>query len=131
MVDVAEEGLGTIANSIANQNMFGYDDEVPGYEYNVEKALELMKEAGYEDGFDIGTIYCREGKDENVAEIARENLAAIGITATVTPARDQCLPGRHEERQLHHRCHPPEPQHRRRSDLRGQQHPWLRSLQRP
>lgn len=84
MVDVAEEGLGTIANSIANQNMFGYDDEVPGYEYNVEKALELMKEAGYEDGFDIGTIYCREGKDENVAEIARENLAAIGITATVT-----------------------------------------------
>ena len=82
MVDVAEEGLGTIANSIANQNMFGYDDEVPGYEYNVEKALELMKEAGYEDGFDIGTIYCREGKDENVAEIARENLAAICLLYT-------------------------------------------------
>lgn len=84
MISVAEEGLGSQANSIANPNMFGYDDNIPSYDYNVEKALELMAEAGYADGFDLGTIYCREGKDQSVAEIAIENLAAIGITATVT-----------------------------------------------
>lgn len=84
MISVAEEGLGTPANSVGNPNMFGYDDEIPTYEYNVERAKELMAEAGYPDGFDLGTIYCREGKDQSVAEIAIENLAAIGITATVT-----------------------------------------------
>ena len=84
MIDVAEEGLGQPANSVANPDMFGYSDNIPSYDYNVEKALELMKEAGYEDGFDIGSIYCREGKDEKIAEIAKENLAAIGITSTIT-----------------------------------------------
>lgn len=84
MIDVAEEGLGVAANSVANQDMFGYSDNIPSYEYNVEKALELMKEAGYEDGFDIGPIYCREGKDEKIAEIAKENLEAIGISSTIT-----------------------------------------------
>ena len=84
MISVAEEGLGTVANSVANPNMIGYDKNIPYYEYNVEKAKELLTEAGYPDGFDLGVIYCREGKDQNVAEIAMENLAAIGITSTVT-----------------------------------------------
>lgn len=84
MLAVAEEGLGTVANSIANPNMTGYDEEIPYYEYNSEKAKELLTEAGYPDGFDLGIIYCREGKDQSMAEIAMENLAVIGITSTVT-----------------------------------------------
>jgi len=81
---VAEEGIGTVANTVGNPNMFGYDDNIPYYEYNVEKALELMKEAGYENGFEMEPMICRAGKDEKVAEIAIENLAAIGIKTSVT-----------------------------------------------
>lgn len=84
MISVAEEGLGIVADSIGNHNMFGYDSNVPSYEYNADKAKELLASAGYENGFDLGTIYCREGKDQKVAEVAQENLAAVGITTTVS-----------------------------------------------
>lgn len=84
MIIVAEEGLATVANSIANKNMFGYSEAIPYYIYDVDKAKALMAEAGYPDGFEIDTIYTRDGKSKKVAEIAMENLKAIGITTTVT-----------------------------------------------
>ncbi len=84
MILIADEGVGEVANSIANKNMFGYSEEIPYYEYNLDKAKELMKDAGYEDGFEISTIYTRDGKDKKIAEIVLDNLTKIGIKTNVT-----------------------------------------------
>lgn len=83
MIQVAEEGMAVPARSVANQGMFGYSEKIPYYGYDVEKAKELMKEAGYENGFKFDAIITRDGKDKKIAEIALENLKAIGIETTV------------------------------------------------
>jgi peptide/nickel transport system substrate-binding protein len=45
--------LGTVVDSPVNPLMFGFDPTVKGYEYNPQKAKALLKEAGFENGFEI------------------------------------------------------------------------------
>ena len=43
------EGYASPATGVIPSSMFGYDATVPTYEYNLEKAKELLKEAGYDE----------------------------------------------------------------------------------
>ena len=52
--------------------------------YDPAKAKKLMAEAGHGGGFDAGLLYC-DSSYANVAEVAVNNLAAIGITAKLQP----------------------------------------------
>ncbi|MCP4691255.1 MAG: hypothetical protein GY859_24630 [Desulfobacterales bacterium] len=45
--------LAGVATSPVNPLMFGFDPTVQWYEYNPEKAKALLKEAGYEKGFEM------------------------------------------------------------------------------
>ena len=56
-----------------------YDPDMDG---NIEKAKELLKEAGYENGEGLPTIelmYNSEGAHKDICQIIQENLAKIGI----------------------------------------------------
>jgi ABC-type transport system substrate-binding protein len=60
-----------------------YNDEVTGYGYDVEKAKELLKEAGYENGFDL-TINFQVGDfAKNVCQIIQQQLADLKINVTL------------------------------------------------
>src|SRR5690625_481788 len=66
----------------------GYNDEVESFEYNLDLARELLEEAGYADGFEIELWTMPVARPympdpETVAEIVRNNLAQIGIEATI------------------------------------------------
>ena len=80
IMEVCEEGYASLANSIANKGMLGYTEDAKYYEYDPDKAIELLKEAGYEDGLTIPAILCKDGKFKKAAEVILEDLKAVGIT---------------------------------------------------
>ena len=77
---------------VGEMSMFTFSG-VPGYpspeqkaevvfDYNPEKAKQLMAEAGYEDGFDVPLFYTPDWGGDVVADmvlIAAQDLSAIGI----------------------------------------------------
>ena len=61
-----------------------YTSDVPTYDYDLERAKELMAEAGYADGFDAGTIICSAQNVNNMsAQVVQEQLSQIGITVEI------------------------------------------------
>lgn len=64
-----------------------YNDELSNvYTYDVEKAKELMAEAGYEDGFDITiTVPSNYQKHVDTAQVIAQQLKEINVNATIEP----------------------------------------------
>lgn len=83
IVDVVLNGSGKVATSPIASAVFGFTDKIKSYGYDVEKAKELMKEAGYENGFSA-TIFTLGGEaDKQTAEIIQANLKEIGIDLAI------------------------------------------------
>ncbi|MCA0989384.1 ABC transporter substrate-binding protein [Guptibacillus algicola] len=66
----------------------GYNEDIEPYEYDLEKAKALLKEAGYEDGFDmelwampVPRPYMPDG--QKVAEVIQSSFAEIGVNAEI------------------------------------------------
>ena len=54
------------------------------YEHNVEKAIQLLEEAGYGDGFDLEiTVPSSYSQHVDTAQILVEQLAEVGVRATI------------------------------------------------
>ena len=77
-------GLSITADAVSpvGPGYLGFTDDVEKYDYDVEKAKNLLKEAGYPDGFDLGEfvtspIYL------NSAELLQNQLKQIGVTFTI------------------------------------------------
>lgn len=51
IMDAVYQGTGQIAKNPIPPTMWSYNDEIKDYEYNPEKAKQLLKEAGFEKGF--------------------------------------------------------------------------------
>ena len=64
-----------------------YNDELSDvYTYDVDKAKELMAEAGYEDGFDITiTVPSNYQKHVDTAQVIAQQLKEINVNATIEP----------------------------------------------
>ncbi|MGH1542815.1 MAG: ABC transporter substrate-binding protein [Arenicella sp.] len=75
--------FGIPANQIMHVNFFGHDDSLPEFKYSLTEARRLMKEAGYENGFDV-TFYATNDRyinDEKIALSISHMLKKIGIRA--------------------------------------------------
>lgn len=66
----------------------GYNEDVKDYEFDLDKAKELLKEAGYEDGFEmelwampVARPYMPDGK--KVAEALQANFEKIGVKSKI------------------------------------------------
>lgn len=83
IIDAVLLGTGKIATSPIGSAVFGFTDKTKAYEFDLLKAKELMKEAGYENGFKT-SIYVMGGEsDKQTAEIVQANLKEIGIDLTI------------------------------------------------
>lgn len=65
---------------------FGYDEAVQGYSYDPEKARALLKEAGYEKGFDID-LWQYYGYQNFSNQAAMGYLAELGINVNLKDYR--------------------------------------------
>lgn len=84
IIAVAADGLADPATSLATSYMLGYTEDHMTYEYDPEKAKELLAEAGYPDGLDIGSTKTMSGSYfEKVMQVVQSQLAEIGITSTI------------------------------------------------
>jgi len=91
IVDNIYQGMGQLAQNPIPPTMWGYNQSVPGFEYDVAKAKQLLAEAGYPDGKGLGQItlwsmpvprpYNPEGVKIGVAMAA--DLAKVGIQAQI------------------------------------------------
>lgn len=81
------EGMGTPTHTYINPN---YAEAAPTevanpVEYNPERARELLAQAGYPNGVDVGEFIVAAGRNEQYATVIQANLEEVGITAHLTP----------------------------------------------
>ncbi|MCI1959844.1 MAG: ABC transporter substrate-binding protein [Clostridia bacterium] len=84
IINVVLAGQGQEANTFIPNACMYWDDSVPYPKRDVEKAKELLKEAGYPNGFSFE--YCIVSGDsvqEQIATIVKQQLAEVGITANI------------------------------------------------
>ncbi|HOV09897.1 MAG TPA: ABC transporter substrate-binding protein [Spirochaetota bacterium] len=80
--------LGTPAKNPIPPTMWSYNDSIKDYEYNPKLAKELLKKAGYENGFKTTLWAMPVSRPYNpnakkVAEIMQAQLKEVGITADI------------------------------------------------
>lgn len=80
IIDHVLYGLGIEADAPLPPHFFGYRP-MPKYEYNVQKAKELLAKAGYPQGFKMTLLHPtgRYLMDKQVAEAVQAYLAQIGV----------------------------------------------------
>jgi len=88
ILDVANSGLGAPLNAgyLPPDRMGSLDEDVYG-EPDLERARELLAEAGYPDGFDTTLLVISTSAFQvRSAEVEQQQLAKIGINVTLEPA---------------------------------------------
>jgi ABC-type transport system substrate-binding protein len=84
LIDKLYYGTGTPAKGILAPGLAGFNPDLPGFEYNPEKAKALLAEAGYPDGFAMElTQSANSPSTLKVNEALQAMLADVGITAEI------------------------------------------------
>lgn len=82
LVTVCWEGTAEVADSYYASSMLGYKQVGP-YEYNPEKAIELLAEAGYPDGFEFTYTTYETTLNQTFAEVVQSMWGQIGVKVNV------------------------------------------------
>jgi peptide/nickel transport system substrate-binding protein len=88
-------GYGTRIGSIAHPSQFGYDANVKPYEYNPDKAKQLLTQAGYPNGFEARMISQTAGivAQAEAAQAVARDLEKVGVKVTLQTMTDPTAVG--------------------------------------
>jgi peptide/nickel transport system substrate-binding protein len=75
--------VGTLANAAMSPKVFGYSDKVQAYEYDLNEAKKLLKDAGFEKGLDLTLLTSDRKERINMAEVIQSQLKGIGINVEI------------------------------------------------
>lgn len=90
IVDAVLNGQGVPAKTVVGTGVPGFYDGMEGFEYNPEKAKELLTEAGYPDGFDT-TVYITGSDRVLTAQLIQSDLAEIGVNLEIEQFESSAL----------------------------------------
>lgn len=82
IVDSLFDGQAALSTGLIATSSFGYDTSIEPYPYDPDRAKELLADAGYPDGFEIG-FACPTGAYTNFEEVCQAvagYFEAVGIT---------------------------------------------------
>lgn len=82
VVAVAANGFGSVQNYYYTDITNGFNGDIEGYSYDVEKAKELLAEAGYPNGFEFSLI-CHDSTSRAIAPVLQDQFAVAGITMKI------------------------------------------------
>lgn len=85
IIEYVVQGYGNQIATILSPLIFGYDASITPYEYNPEKAKQLLAEAGYPNGLTVkfDSPNGRYTLDREVAQALSGQLAKIGVKANL------------------------------------------------
>jgi len=72
-----------LADGPMPESYWGYNSNLKGYERDVEKAKDLLAEAGYPDGLTVTLTTSDSQERVDIAEMVQNQLGQIGITVNV------------------------------------------------
>ena len=88
LIEAIYQGQASVAESAIPSSTWGFNNNLPTYEHDVEKSKSLLKEAGYPDGFEteiwalpVSRPYNPDGR--KMAEIMQADLSQVGIKAKI------------------------------------------------
>lgn len=73
---------------IWGSNVSGYDESVKPYEYNPDKAKQLLAEAGHPNGFETRLTYSTDGTNPGLPEVIQAvsvDLGKVGVRVKLDP----------------------------------------------
>lgn len=82
MIQGALDGVGLPAKGPLAPTVFGYNEDIDEIEHDIDKAKELMEEAGFDEGFSA-TILTYDRNTSNIAELVQAQLSEIGIEISI------------------------------------------------
>ena len=87
IIAIGASGRGTQSHGAAPNGVFPYSTNVRQYSYDLERAKELLKEAGYDGGgFSLKLTYAAENSTEEAfAPLLKDSFAQIGVDVSVEP----------------------------------------------
>jgi ABC-type transport system substrate-binding protein len=77
------QGQGDPSKYFLLPGAFGYDDSLPYYSYDLDKAKSLMNDAGYPNGLDVSFIIIAREVDKTQAEVLKQMWEQIGVHANI------------------------------------------------
>ncbi|MBI3979377.1 MAG: hypothetical protein HY331_14435 [Chloroflexi bacterium] len=86
MVKALGLGFGSPAYYWWAPGQIGYDASIPRYDYQPEKAKQLVKEAGYPNGLDVRILTFPTPERVRNSQVVKQMLDAVGIRVTLDQA---------------------------------------------
>ena len=90
-VDTIVEGRGEVATSVVAKTVPGWNEDVKPYPQDLEKAKELLAEAGYENGLDL-KMYVSGEVRSRAAQVVQAQLAQVGMCMNGEHFRMRSMP---------------------------------------
>lgn len=85
ILSVVYQGIGKVGSAPVSPTVWGYNPNLDPYAYNPDKARELLKEAGLENGFSTTITTDEDQVRRDVAEMIQAQLGEIGINVEIIP----------------------------------------------